>query len=103
MSKPLDGHCSLVRGTCLIVQERWLRMDPISDVFETMHVTSVVHSRLEATAPWGLMREAETGNDAAFHSAAAENLPSQFAHFGMVSRGNCWLSVGGKPDPLPLT
>jgi AraC-like DNA-binding protein len=78
-------------------------MDPISDVFETMHVTSVVHSRLEATAPWGLMREAETGNDAAFHSAAAENLPSQFAHFGMVSRGNCWLSVGGKPDPLPLT
>jgi len=78
-------------------------MDPISDVFKTMHVASVVHSRLEATAPWGLMRAAGDGNDAAAHSATAENSPSQLAHFGMVSRGNCWLSVGAMPDPLPLT
>jgi AraC-like DNA-binding protein len=78
-------------------------MDPISDVFKTMHVASVVHSRLEATAPWGLVRAAEDGNDASAHSATAENSPSQLAHFGMVSRGNCWLSVGGMPDPLPLT
>ena len=78
-------------------------MDPISDVFKTMHVASVVHARLEATAPWGLLREAEAGNDATLHSAASENSPSQFAHFGMVSRGNCWLSVEGIPDPLPLT
>ncbi|PYX36936.1 MAG: AraC family transcriptional regulator, partial [Acidobacteria bacterium] len=34
-------------------------MDPITDLFNTMHVASVVHARLEATAPWGLMREAE--------------------------------------------
>ncbi len=74
-------------------------MDPISDVFKTMQVASVVHARLEATAPWGLMREAEAVNDAVVHS----NSPSQLAHFGMVSRGNCWLSVGGMPDPLPLT
>jgi AraC-like DNA-binding protein len=74
-------------------------MDPISDVFKTMQVASVVHARLEATAPWGLMREAEAENDAVVHS----NSPSQLAHFGMVSRGNCWLSVGGMPDPLPLT
>ena len=78
-------------------------MDPITDVFKTMHVASVVHARLEATAPWGLMREAEVGKEAAPHSAASENSPSQFAHFGMVSRGNCWLSVEGIPDPLPLT
>src|SRR5258708_27318892 len=78
-------------------------MDPISDVFKTMHVASVVHSRLEATAPWGLMRAAGDGNDSAAHSATAENSPSQLAHFGMVSRGNCWLSVGAMPDPLPLT
>ena len=78
-------------------------MDPISDLFKTMHVASVVHARLEATAPWGLMREAEDGNDAVLRKPAAENSPSQFAHFGMVSRGNCWLSVGGIPDPLPLT
>ncbi len=78
-------------------------MDPITDVFNTMHVTSVVHAKLEATAPWGLIREVEDGNGAALHSAASENPPCQFAHFGMVSRGNCWLSVGGMPDPLPLT
>jgi AraC-like DNA-binding protein len=78
-------------------------VDPISDIFKTMHVASVVHSRLEATAPWGLMREAEAGNDAMLHSPAAGNSPSQLAHFGMVSRGNCWLTVGGISDPLPLT
>src|SRR6266851_6088474 len=78
-------------------------MDPITDLFKTMHVASVVHARLEATAPWGLMREAEGGSDAVFATPTAENSPSQLAHFGMVSRGNCWLSVGGLSDPLPLT
>src|ERR1700684_4261022 len=78
-------------------------MDPITDVFKTMHVASVVHARLEATAPWGLMREAEAGKEAANHSPVPQNSPSQVAHFGMVSRGNCWLSVQGIPDPLPLT
>ena len=78
-------------------------MDPITDVFETMHVASVVHARLETTAPWGLMREAEVGKEAAPEFAVSENSPPQFAHFGMVSRGNCWLSVEGMPDPLPLT
>jgi AraC-like DNA-binding protein len=29
--------------------------------------------------------------------------PSDLAHFGMVSRGNCWLSVDGIPKPIPLT
>jgi AraC-like DNA-binding protein len=29
--------------------------------------------------------------------------PSELAHFGMVSRGNCWLSVDGMRDPIPLT
>jgi AraC-like DNA-binding protein len=78
-------------------------MDPISDVFQTMQVTSVVHSRLEATAPWGLSREVEAANEAPHSSTAHDHPPSQLAHFGMVSRGNCWLSVGGIPDPIPLT
>jgi AraC-like DNA-binding protein len=78
-------------------------LDPITDLFHTMHVASVVHARLEATAPWGLMRGAEDANEAVAHSSALRNLPSQFAHFGMVSRGNCWLSVKGIPDPIPLT
>jgi AraC-like DNA-binding protein len=49
------------------------------------------------------MRGAEDANEAVAHSSALRNLPSQFAHFGMVSRGNCWLSVKGIPDPIPLT
>src|ERR1700686_2526277 len=68
-----------------------------------MHVASVVHARLEATAPWGLMHDAEIGREAVLHAAASENWKFQVAHFGMVSRGNCWLSVEGMPDPLPLT
>jgi len=78
-------------------------VDPVTDVFKTMHVASVVHARLEATAPWGLTREGEAGEEQAPHSAAPGYSPSQFAHFGMVSRGNCWLSVEGIPAPFPLT
>jgi AraC-like DNA-binding protein len=32
-----------------------------------------------------------------------KNSPTDLAHFAMLSRGNCWLSVGGIPDPIPLT
>ncbi len=78
-------------------------MEPITDVFKTMHVASVVHARLEATAPWGLTREGEGGEQQTPHSALPGYSPSQFAHFGMVSRGNCWLSVEGIPAPFPLT
>jgi AraC-like DNA-binding protein len=78
-------------------------LDPITDLFHTMHVASVVHARLEATAPWGLMHEAEDTKETVPHSSALRNSPSQLAHFGMVSRGNCWLTVKGIPDPIPLT
>jgi AraC-like DNA-binding protein len=78
-------------------------MDPITDIFKSMQVASVVHARLEATAPWGLMRHVEDEKDATVHSHRSENSPSHVAHFGMVSRGNCWLSVDGVPDPIPLT
>src|SRR5258708_37111070 len=78
-------------------------MDPITDVFNTMHVTSVVHAKLEATAPWGLIREVEDGNGAALHSATSENPSCQFAHFGMVFRGNSCLNARSILDQLPLT
>ena len=79
-------------------------MDPITDVFKATHVASVVHARLEATAPWGLMCVAEVAKEAvSYSSTASENLRPQFAHFGMILRGNCWLSVAGMSDPLPLT
>lgn len=78
-------------------------MDPLTDLFNTMHVASVVQARLEATAPWGLMREADDAKEAMPPSSALKNSPILLAHFGMVSRGNCWLSVKGMPDPIPLT
>jgi AraC-like DNA-binding protein len=28
---------------------------------------------------------------------------TDLAHFALLSRGNCWLSVGGVPEPIPLT
>jgi hypothetical protein len=55
-------------------------MDPITDVFKTMHVASVVHARLEATAPWGLTREGEAGEQQAPHSASPGYSPSQPWH-----------------------
>jgi len=61
----------------------------------------MLHSRLEATAPWGLMRAAREKEvtDSGGHRIS----PSELAHFGMVARGNCWLSVDDRADPLPLT
>ena len=76
-------------------------MDPIADIFSTLQVTAVVHSRLEATAPWGLMREAHVEEKTL--PSGKRISPTELAHFGMVSRGNCWLSVEGIPDPIPLT
>jgi AraC-like DNA-binding protein len=77
-------------------------VDAITDIFRTMHVAAIVHSRLEATAPWGLMRNAD---DPGVKSPPAGKTisPLQLAHFGMVSRGNCWLAVDGIRDPIPLT
>lgn len=76
-------------------------MDPITDIFRTLQVTAVVHSRLEATAPWGLMREEHIEEKVT--PSGKRISPTELAHFGMVSRGNCWLSVEGIADPIPLT
>ncbi|HUV96980.1 MAG TPA: cupin domain-containing protein [Acidobacteriaceae bacterium] len=37
------------------------------------------------------------------HAFRQKNSPTDLAHFAMLSRGNCWLSVKGIPDPIPLT
>lgn len=78
------------------------QLDPITDLFQTMGVAGVVHARMEATAPWGLKREANVAEEPAKESAQSARSPFRFAHFGMISRGNCWLSVEGIPDALPL-
>ena len=79
-------------------------MDPITDLFQTMQIMGVVHARLEATAPWGLKTGADDAERVSKnkHSAESASSPFHFAHFGMVSRGNCWLSVEGIPEPIPL-
>src|ERR1700751_2108751 len=75
-------------------------MDPISDIFATMQIRAVVHARLEATAPWGLMHAPAEADEKAKHLPIS---PSELAFFGMIARGNCWLSVEGIPDQVPLT
>ena len=61
-------------------------MDPVETVFEAMRVASVLHGRLEASAPWGLAFDA-----------------SPKAKFGLLVRGSCWLDFDGSPEPIALT
>jgi len=66
-----------------------------------MHVTAFGQHRLEATAPWGLIQEKQTEEKVT--PSGKENSPADLAHYALLSRGNCWLSVEGIPDPIPLT
>jgi len=66
-----------------------------------MHVTAFGQHRLEATAPWGLIQEKRTEEKVT--PSGKNNLPTDLAHFAMLSRGNCWLSVERIPEPIPLT
>ena len=76
-------------------------MDPITDIFRTMHVTAFGQHRLEASAPWGLIQEGRAEEKAT--PSGKKISPTDLAHFAMLSRGNCWLSVEGIPEPIPLT
>ena len=69
--------------------------------FRTMHVTAFGLHRLEATAPWGI--EQENHPEEKVTPADKRSPPTDLAHFAMLSRGNCWLSVEGMPEPIPLT
>ena len=76
-------------------------MDPISDIFRTMHVKAFGQHRLEATAPWGLVHQKQAGQSVA---GSRKEIPeTDVVHFAMLSRGNCWLSVEGASEPIPLT
>jgi AraC-like DNA-binding protein len=76
-------------------------LDPITDIFRTMHVTAFGQHRLEATAPWGLIQDKRTEEKVTPFGKKIS--PADSAHFAMLSRGNCWLSVEGIPEPIPLT
>jgi AraC-like DNA-binding protein len=77
------------------------QLDPITDIFRTMHVTAFGLHRLEATAPWGVKQEKQTEDQVT--PSDKKMPPTDLAHFAMLSRGNCWLSVEGIPKPIPLT
>lgn len=72
-------------------------MDAVANVFQSMHIASVIPARLEAGAPWGLKHEGNTEEGNEGHYAA------RFAHFGMLTGGSCWLTSDGSPDPIPLS
>ncbi|HEV2441450.1 MAG TPA: cupin domain-containing protein, partial [Steroidobacteraceae bacterium] len=76
-------------------------MDPITDIFRTMHVTAFGQHRLEATAPWGVITEKQTEEEVTPSGKKVSRI--DLAHFAMISRGNCWLNVEGIPEPIPLT
>jgi len=61
-------------------------VDPITDIFTAMRVESLVYGRIELTAPWGLHFE-----------------KGDYACFGTLARGNAWLTVEGREQPIPLT
>ena len=86
---------------CLFVQNREVTLDPITDIFKTMHVTAFGLHRLEATAPWGVIQEKQTKEKVT--PSDKKMSPTDLAHFAMLSRGNCWLNVEGIPEPIPLT
>jgi AraC-like DNA-binding protein len=65
-----------------------------------MHVTAFGLHRLEATAPWGVKQENQTEEKV---TPSQKMSPTDLAHFAMLSRGNCWLSVERIPEPIPLT
>ena len=77
------------------------QLDPITDIFRTMHVTAFGLHRLEATAPWGIKQENKTEQKAT--PSDKKTSPTDLAHFAMLSRGSCWLSVEGITEPIPLT
>jgi AraC-like DNA-binding protein len=66
-----------------------------------MHVTAFGLHRLEATAPWGVTQVKQAGERVT--TSDKKISPTDLAHFAMLSRGNCWLSVEGIPEPIPLT
>lgn len=76
-------------------------MDPISDIFRTLHITAFGQHRLEATAPWGLKQAKQP--EERVSSFGKSISPTDVVHFAMLSRGNCWLGVEGVSEPIPLT
>jgi hypothetical protein len=83
----VDENCSKVPIFCLLVQKVEARLDPITDIFRTMHVTAFGLHRLEATAPWGVKQENQAEEEVT--PSGKKTSSTDLAHFAMLSRGNC--------------
>jgi AraC-like DNA-binding protein len=85
MSRIMDETRAIIQDCGLFVQFFRKNVDPITDIFTAMRVESVVHGRIELTAPWGLRFD-----------------KGEYACFGMIARGNGWLTVEGHGRPIPV-
>src|ERR1700758_1563516 len=97
----MDENCSGVLTFCLFVQKKAAKLDPITDIFRTMHVTAFGLHRLEATAPWGVKQENQTEEKVT--PSDKKRSTTDLSLFAILSRGNCWLSVEGVAEAIPLT
>lgn len=97
----MDENCSGILVFCPFVHNSEATLDPITDIFRTMHVTAFGQHRLEATAPWGLISEGQAKEEVT--PSGKKISRTDLAHFAMISRGNCWLGVDGISEPIPLT
>jgi AraC family transcriptional regulator, alkane utilization regulator len=61
-------------------------IDLLSEVLQTLHLQSKLHWRMEMRAPWGL--RILTSPDLPFH---------------LITKGTCWLRMGGDSLPIPLS
>lgn len=78
-------------------------MDTLTDILKTMHVRAVVRTKLEATAPWGLAHSVAEADGKTKNNTRIDASFTELAQFGMVSRGNCWLSMDGIKEQIALT
>src|ERR1700742_4192301 len=77
-------------------------MDPLTEVLRIVQVRAAVQCRIEATAPWGLTRSDALSSTHRAQLDARGITMSETTGFAMISRGRCWLTFDGIPDPIEL-
>jgi AraC-like DNA-binding protein len=78
-------------------------MGPLTDIFRAVQVRGALQIRLEATSPWGLAYTTPKAGSYLAKFARPRISYAEAASFAMVSRGNCWLTVDGIPETVPLS
>src|SRR5882757_1551560 len=120
ISLAVDENCSQVLIFCPFVQNWEAKLDPITDIFRTMHVTAFGLHRLEATAPWGVNQENQAEEKVTpsgkklpcgMAGQIAKPIQSHEVHsdgtitFRYLDTGakHVEVSVGGLRAPVPMT